>query len=362
MSNKKISFFTSPIGLGHATRDAAIASYLSKKSEIKFITGQAAAQLLADTKIGTVCDVYVPPKFKIDQFTGNLQSPIRWMWSYYQYYKNCKKLAKSIIESDSPDIVVSDEDFAALCIAQNMKIKNVLVTDILNTKFANRWPGTAIESKMNKSMCSMIKQCNMVIMPENQKDNKDEIHRLGPITRTFSKTREELRDIYNLHNKKTILVTVGGTDAGIFLLKKALYAIDVIKKDHKIYTIIVLGPSINTQNINIQSINNTHKDIKIIKYVSNLHEYILAADILISLAGRSTIQEAASTGTPSIFIPIKGHFEQEQNAAENGGLTATDANRLEDIIIAKLAEQRGRPISNKDTSGAKRAAELILSL
>ena len=45
---------------------------------------------------------------------------------------------------------------------------------------------------------------------------------------------------------------------------------------------------------------------------------IFAADLLISLAGKSTIDEANAYGTPGIFIPIKDHFEQEDNAKEQG--------------------------------------------
>ena len=37
-------------------------------------------------------------------------------------------------------------------------------------------------------------------------------------------------------------------------------------------------------------------------------------DLVVSLAGRSTIDESRVYGTPGIFIPIKDHFEQEQNA------------------------------------------------
>ena len=50
-----------------------------------------------------------------------------------------------------------------------------------------------------------------------------------------------------------------------------------------------------------------------------MHEIIFASDVLlISLAGKSTIDEANAYGTPAIFIPIKGHFEQEDNAKEQG--------------------------------------------
>ena len=48
--------------------------------------------------------------------------------------------------------------------------------------------------------------------------------------------------------------------------------------------------------------------------VGNGHEYIKACDLIISLAGKSTIDESMVYGTPGIFIPIKNHFEQEHQS------------------------------------------------
>ena len=82
-------------------------------------------------------------------------------------------------------------------------------------------------------------------------------------------------------------------------------------------------------------------------FVKNLHELIFAADVIISLAGKSTIDEAKSYGTPAIFIPIKGHFEQEDNAKEEG-FVFEDINRLDELILQKIDEKRN-PV---DTNGA----------
>ena len=91
--------------------------------------------------------------------------------------------------------------------------------------------------------------------------------------------------------------------------------------------------------------------------MENLHELIFAADVIISLAGRSTIDEAKSYGTPAIFIPIKGHFEQEDNAKEEG-FVFDDVNRLDELILQKIDEKRN--IVN--TNGAIIAADNIKKL
>jgi UDP-N-acetylglucosamine--N-acetylmuramyl-(pentapeptide) pyrophosphoryl-undecaprenol N-acetylglucosamine transferase len=69
---------------------------------------------------------------------------------------------------------------------------------------------------------------------------------------------------------------------------------------------------------------------------------IYASDLVISLAGRSTIDEILASGTPYIIVPVKGHFEQEENA-RGLGFSFEDLERLEDLISDKLEEGRKNP-------------------
>ena len=71
----EMTFFCSPIGLGHATRDSAIVQHL-KEIPIKFVTGDAAAKFLKQLEFN-VEDVYIPPQFVIKN--GLLQNSLRWL-------------------------------------------------------------------------------------------------------------------------------------------------------------------------------------------------------------------------------------------------------------------------------------------
>ncbi|HSA76497.1 MAG TPA: UDP-glucuronosyltransferase, partial [Nitrosarchaeum sp.] len=124
-----LDFFSSPIGLGHVTRDIAIANNFENIST-KFITGSSATKILKNLDF-KVEDVYIPPSFIIEN--GKLKNSTRWLWNYYQYYKKCKKISEEIIQKDKPRLIVSDEDFASLTVAQNKKIPTVLITDIIQT-------------------------------------------------------------------------------------------------------------------------------------------------------------------------------------------------------------------------------------
>ena len=333
-----LDFFSSPIGLGHVTRDIAIANNFENIST-NFVSGSGAAKILKNLDF-KVQDVYNPPSFIVEN--GTLKSPARWLWNYYQYYKDCKKISQKILQEDNPYLVISDEDFASLTVAQKMKIPTVLITDVLETRFT-KGLASFIEKKMNKSMHEIIKKCDIVILPENG-DDQDNIRRVGPIVRQTNYSREELRK-KNSFEKKTIVISIGGTDTGLFLIEKALDTISKINQD--IEVILVSGPAISKKFENVRNLG----------FVDNLHELIFAADLLISLAGKSTIDEANAYGTPGIFIPIKGHFEQEDNAREEG-FVFDDIKRLDVLILEKLEQKRNQV----NTNGAKNASNIIREL
>ena len=331
-------FFSSPIGLGHVTRDIAIANHFQNIST-NFVTGSGAAKILKNLDF-KVQNVYNPPSFIVEN--GTLKSPAKWLWNYYQYYKDCKKKSQAIIQKDNPDLVISDEDFASLSVAQYMKIPTVLITDILETRFTKGF-ASFIEKKMNKSMQEIIKKSDIVILPENG-DDQDNIRRVGPIVRQTNFSREELREKLSFE-RKTIVISIGGTDAGLFLIEKALESITKINQDTEV--ILVSGPAVSKKFENVRNLG----------FVDNLHELIFASDLLISLAGKSTIDEANAYGTPAIFIPIKGHFEQEDNAKEQGFVFG-DIKRLESLIVEKLEQKRNQV----NAGGAETASNIIRNL
>jgi len=332
-----VEFFSSPIGLGHVTRDIAISENFENIST-KFVTGGGASEILKNLGF-TIHDAYNPPSFSVKE--GLLTKSARWLWNYYQYYKDCKRISGKLISKDNPSLVISDEDFASLTMAQNKKIPTVLITDILETKFTSGF-ASLVEKKMNNSMKNIIKKCDKVIIPEVGEDIEN-INYVGPIVRKIADNREDLRKRFSF-DKKTIVVSIGGTNAGLFLIHRVL---ELSPKLSDYDIVVVSGPSLREKFDGVRNLG----------FINNLHEVIYAADVIVSLAGKSTIDESKEYGTPGIFIPIKGHFEQEDNA-KSEGFEFEDINRLDDLIFEKLEEKRC-PIKNE---GAKKASKIIKEL
>ena len=348
----QISFFTSPIGLGHATRDIAIAKKIlqnTNKQCIKFITGSSAYRFLSDSGFDST-DLYVPPKFILKN--GKLDKSFFWLIKYLIYYNKCKDIAKTIIESKANEnnLILSDEDFASISVAKDLNKNSILITDILSTNFT-KGISSIFEKKMNQKMHQMIKNCNYVLIPDYGYDN-DNIKYVGPIVREIFETRDELRKKFEF-NKKTIILSIGGTDSGKFLIDKTIEVFTKLRKKLDLDLVISSGPSLEIKST---------KYFRNIGYVNNLNEYILAADLVISLAGRSTMDEAMIYGTPGIFIPIKNHFEQEK-CAKRLGYKFEDVYRLDKLIEEKITTIN--TASNKNRSnieqnnGAQKAASII---
>lgn len=164
-----ILFFSSPIGLGHATRDAAIAGALLDEeaagggpTSVRFASGGAAASLLASHGFDAD-DAYGPPRF--DVRGGAFVRAGAWLASYYLYYRRCVRAARRLILRYRPRTVVSDEDFASLSVAQQAGIPAVLVTDVFETRFCMGWPGSLVESRMNAAMRRIVSRCDAVVAP-----------------------------------------------------------------------------------------------------------------------------------------------------------------------------------------------------
>lgn len=336
-------FFASPIGLGHATRDIAIADKLQGIKDILFVSGEGASRLI-EKKGYSVLDAYRPEKFIVEQ--GQLQQSFRWLMNYYSYYKKCKTIAQDVLveNKNSSSLIVSDEDFASIAVAEGAKRKRVLITDITETHFT-KGAASLIEKRMNGAMKAMMKKCDRVIIPDYGDDNGNTSY-VGPIVREATADRDTLRKRFNFL-KKTIVVSIGGTDAGNYLIERTLVAYRKLRQKLDADLVIISGPSLQLPD---------SPDYRNLGFVDNLHEFIYAADLVISLAGRSTMDESIAYGTPGIFIPIKGHFEQEEGAKRLGYMH-TDINRLESLIEEKL----GRRNERSDALGAQKAADIIQS-
>lgn len=98
--------------------------------------------------------------------------------------------------------------------------KNIFITDILHTRFARSLLSKKIENFLNKSMHNLVESSDCVIIPDYG-DSVDNYFYVGSIVREITFNRQVLRERFSF-KKKTILLTVGGTLSGYYLIKNTL--------------------------------------------------------------------------------------------------------------------------------------------
>lgn len=339
-----ILFFSSPIGLGHAARDLAVADALAEAPAdgaggVRFVSGGAAAAFLAGQRF-EADDAYRPPAFSVRG--GALGGAGRWLASYYLYYRRCLRAARRLIALHRPRVVVSDEDFASLSAAHEAGVRTALITDVFETRFCRGWPGARIESLMNASMRRIMSRCDAVLAPFEPGSAEaaaaaaacPSVQAVGPVVRRPRGPRRRLREQLGMEGP-TVLACAGGTGAGRFVLDAAERAAEEFGGAD---VVVACGPSLAARGRPAGNGGGGSR-IRRIGAVPNLHEYVYAADAVVSLAGRSTMDECRQYGTPGVFIPIRGHFEQEDNAVGEG-FAHGDVGRLGELVRSALAGGR----------------------
>ncbi len=323
---------------------------------IGFVTGSEAYKFIFNINTSTnqkkmfLSNLYKPPDFSIND--GKLNNGFLWLLKYLYYYANCKKKLKDNLYSHGYpnflfDLLISDEDLAILSFTKCHSIKKIFITDLLNTQFGKSFLSSKFEKILNNSMRSLIRSSDCVIIPETGED-KDNFFYVGPIVREIDNTRDELRKKLSF-NKKTILVSTGGTNAGLYLLKKTIESFSCLKNNNE-YELVILSSYDDTLPKLIQ-------DCRYVGFAINGHEYVKAADLVISLAGKSTIDECLVYGTPGIFIPIKDHFEQEHRA-KLSGFKYDDVFKLVGLMEERLYSTdpiKTKPVEN----GVLKTAKII---
>ena len=144
---------------------------------------------------------------------------------------------------------------------------------------------------------------------------------------------------------KIVLLSASGSGIGGFLVERVVQALGELGLGKVVLVVTGLsGPSNETE-------------VRYLGVERDNQNFIAAADLVISMAGKSTIDEARSYGSPIIAIPIKNHSEQESNAAALG-FKPEDIDRL-DLLIPKYLGKRTEPQSYR---GADAIASFVQDL
>ena len=162
-------------------------------------------------------------------------------------------------------------------------------------------------------------------------------------------------------DEKIAIATVGGTAAGGPLLHRIAEAFPRMKRAlPELRMILVTGPRLSGDDL------PRLDGLEIRPYVHNLFEQLAACDLALVQGGLSTCMELVATRRPFLSFPLQRHFEQcvhvRQRLANYGADRSIDYATLDPDNLAERAltamhePVRYRPV---ETDGAARAARRI---
>jgi pimeloyl-ACP methyl ester carboxylesterase/predicted glycosyltransferase len=165
-------------------------------------------------------------------------------------------------------------------------------------------------------------------------------------------------------HEQVCLVTVGGSGVGADLLRRVIDAFPQARRRvPSLRMIAVAGPRIDPATL------PAHNGLEVRAYVHDLYRHLAACDLAVVQGGLTTSMELTAAKRPFLYFPLRHHFEQNFHVRHR--LEGYGAGRCMDFatagpaeIAAAIAEEIGRDVVYRDVErdGAARAAELIAEL
>jgi pimeloyl-ACP methyl ester carboxylesterase/predicted glycosyltransferase len=165
-------------------------------------------------------------------------------------------------------------------------------------------------------------------------------------------------------DERVCIVSAGGAGVGEHLLRRVIDAHAVAaERVPGLRTIVVAGPRIAPEALR-------HPDgVEVVGYVHDLQRHLAVCDLAVVHGGLATTMELTAARRPFMYFPLKHHFEQQlhvrhrlerYHAGRYMDIDTSPPDVIADAIANEITrESHYRPV---ETDGARRAAAVIAEL
>lgn len=177
--------------------------------------------------------------------------------------------------------------------------------------------------------------------------------------------RDELRANLGYDaDERVCVVTVGGSAVGVDLLQRSLDAFPAAaRKIVGLRMVLITGPRIDTARFSPPA------GVELRPFVPNLPSHLAASDLAIVQGGLTTCMELTACGRPFVYVPLRLHFEQnfhvDHRLRRHGAGQRLDFDEADpDALAETIAAELGRDVDYRpvERDGAARAATAIAEL
>ena len=386
----RILYGVSSVGLGHARRSLAIAQCLRKGRndlEIDWITSEPVVSFLEQSG-----EKVLPISYQLQSLSPIMEQHVQSgrLDDMSQVARISSSVAKKNYFVLNPELenypVLIQDEFSETIFSfiwdpkATLPPKRVLITDYVRFEshsgfnllskitlwYANRMLRNAFE----KASLRIFSDELDAIPPSMREKACESFEIVGPIVpeaplQSKEELWKKLLDIWNksLKTKRLIVVSVGGTSIGKYLIDFLYENFQEISGKLECQIVVLLGPRIQFSD----HFSKRRPELTFVPFSVNSLEYFKAADCVVAQAGASTLNEVASLGVPCIVMPIENHFEQEANAQRFSEKFGFVVLKYRDLTASSFVAAVNKALGNSyfpqfSPSAAGKAAVLILKL
>ena len=397
---KRALYISSPIGLGHAQRDVAIAA------ELRRLHPDLEIDWLAQHPVTTVLEAHGerihPASCQLASESGHIESEsAEHDLHCFQAIRRMDEILVSnfmvfhdLVSEQAYDLWIGDEAWELdYYLHENPELKTaayVWLTDFVGwlpmadggpresfltgdynaemIEHIARYPRTRDRAIFVGEAEDIVPDSFGADLPPIRKWTEEHFSFAGYITgfdpAAFA-DRQALRADLGYHpDDQVCIVTVGGSGVGASLLTRVIASFPEAKRlVEQLRMIVVAGPRIDPAAF------PTADGLEIRSYVPGLYRHLAACDLAIVQGGLTTAMELTANRRPFVYFPLKHHFEQNFHVRHR--LERYGAGRRMDFddsppeaIATAIAQELGRTVDYRPvaTDGAARAAALIAEL
>ena len=165
-------------------------------------------------------------------------------------------------------------------------------------------------------------------------------------------------------DERVCLVTVGGSGVGEPLLRRVIDGYPLAKERvPDLRMVVVAGPRIDPASL------PAHHGLEMRTYVHELYRHLAACDVAVVQGGLTTSMELTANRRPFVYVPLRHHFEQNFHVRHRlerhrAGLRLDYETATAEALADAIASQIGSPVDYLPvpSDGAARAAALIAEM
>jgi UDP-N-acetylglucosamine:LPS N-acetylglucosamine transferase len=396
VAKKRILYVSGSIGLGHVTRDLAIAQQLHKQyPEVELLwlaaypatipLKEAGEKLLPEAEV--YGDVNIPAEKAARGFGMNILTYGRKVRR--QFFRNVRVI-KQIISKEHFDLVIGDETYE-LAVALAIKYillqaPFVMIYDFLGMDSVTKNPFEKLEVYASNRIWTWMDrrlfsgQMNLALFAGEPGDVPDKNlgfllpncrdHALAhykftghilPFDPTEYIDKTRIREKLGYGKEPLLVCSIGGTAVGKDLLELCGRAYPIIKqKVPDLHMVLVCGPRLTVDSVQVPD------GVEVKGYVPTLYEHFAASDLVIVQAGGTATLELTALRRPFLYFPLANHCEQQIHVADRlarhqAGIKMIYSQTTPEILAEKVIANLGKNVDYPPipVKGAQKAAQLI---